>query len=242
VGADHEEGRTARVRAAELRAQGLSPKEIARRLGLRPAEVATLVRAEAGAAATARGERPDAPGEVTGAWASAGWSARLGRRGAAARWPDAPGAHGSEGLVSVLVERRHRYGKAAVCGYLVDVYCLGVKDALGPRVLEPSEVPAYRQRYFASRRDPPVAVPFAAAQHLVLGAVEYARGLGFEPAPDFAAARAHLGTLDERPLLTFGRDGRPSYVQGPNDDHARVVATLERTVGRGGFDVTIVRP
>jgi hypothetical protein len=33
----------------------------------------------------------------------------------------------------VLAARRHRHDKVSVCGYLADVYCLGVKTALGRR-------------------------------------------------------------------------------------------------------------
>jgi hypothetical protein len=36
--------------------------------------------------------------------------------------------------VSVLVARRDRWDKVSVCGYLADVYCLGVKKVLGPDI------------------------------------------------------------------------------------------------------------
>ena len=65
----------------------------------------------------------------------------------------------------------------------------------------------------------------------------FAAGLGFEPHPDFAAARGHLGELEEPCAITFGRRGRPLYVQGIYDDPMAVVHTLQRTVGNGGFAV-----
>ena len=60
----------ARERVAELRVQGLTPKQIARTLGMRPAEVAEIVRAHAAAqAATTPAPR------VLESLISPGWSA-----------------------------------------------------------------------------------------------------------------------------------------------------------------------
>jgi len=43
----------------------------------------------------------------------------------------------------------------------------------------------------------------------VFSAVEYARGLGFEPHADFAPAAGHLGPWTGPSAITFGRDGKP---------------------------------
>jgi hypothetical protein len=74
----------------------------------------------------------------------------------------------------------------------------------------------------------------------VLGAVEYARRLGFEPARDYPAARGHLGPRNGPSAIGFGRDGKPFYVQGPFDDGQRVMRTLQRTVGEGNFEFLVV--
>ncbi len=72
------------------------------------------------------------------------------------------------------------------------------------------------------------------------GAVAYARRLGFEPAPDFAPAAAHLGSWRERSDITFGRDDVPLYVQGPYDNPHAALRTLTRPVGAGNFDYLLV--
>ena len=46
---------------------------------------------------------------------------------------DGPHANPGSGLVTALVARAHRHDSVSVCVYLVDVYCLGVKNATGPR-------------------------------------------------------------------------------------------------------------
>jgi hypothetical protein len=95
----------AQVRA--LRAAGRSPKQIARALGVPPATVAPLVRAIAAADQTDAGE-----GKLVGCWVSPGWSQGLTVQGHP-EWPDVDAADaGAQGLVSVLVTRQERYGRA----------------------------------------------------------------------------------------------------------------------------------
>src|SRR6266487_410030 len=205
-----------KLRVLALRAQGRSGKEIARALRVRPATVAALVRT------IARREVVAAPEPaVVGCWVSPGWRAGLTVEGHP-DWPDEEGADsGAAGLVAVLVAREHRYGKVTVCGYLVDVYCLGVKDVVGPRAMHERELSGFVERYYEGYPSPPLAAPIDLARHLAWGAVEYARTLGFEPAHGFNATAAHLGPLTESSAIRFGRDGRPLYVQGPHDDAAR---------------------
>jgi len=71
----------------------------------------------------------------------------------------------------------------------------------------------------------------------VLGAVEFAAGLGLSPHPDFAQTRAHLGELTDFRAITFGCEGRPLYVAGPYDDPTEIMRTLESSVGSDGFAV-----
>jgi hypothetical protein len=224
-------------RVAELRAKGRSPKEIAQALGVRPAAVAALVRTIAGREAVVAHEPA-----IVGCWVSPGWRAGLG----VAEHPDWPAGEADDsgeadpdgvGLAAVLVAREHRYDKVAVCGWLVDVYCMGVRDVLGPRAVVARELPALVERYFDGFPGAAVEAPIELARHLVWGAVEYARGLGFEPAPDFEPSAGHLGALEGTSDITFGRDGRPAYVQRPQDDAANVLRTLEAAVGKDGFDV-----
>lgn len=214
-----------------LRGEGYSPKEIARALGVRPAAVAPLVRR----IASEQAESAPEPA-VIGCWISPGWSVGLTVEGDR-QWPEAPADCESEtaGLVGVLVAREHRSGgRVSACGYLVDVYCLGVKNALGPEIVDERELPDFRQCFFTAFDGPPLAAPIELAQHLVFGAVDYAHGLGFEPHRDFEAARRHLGEWSGPSAIRFGCDGKPLFVQGPHDDPERILATLEHSMG--GYD------
>ncbi|HET8680374.1 MAG TPA: hypothetical protein VFM54_00640 [Micromonosporaceae bacterium] len=215
----------------ELRAKGAPPKAVARALGLTPAQVAPLVRAVAAEAEAVPGSAP-----VVGCWVSPGWSVGLTVDGHP-EWPDVTSDEPGVGsLASVLVVREGRRGRVSACGYLVDTYCLGVKNAIGPHGTDPHALRGLVADYFSAYGEAPVAAPLELAQHLVFGAVEYARSLGFEPHPDFAAAAAHLGPWTGPSAITFGRNGKPLFVQGPHDDAAQVIRALERTAGRGNFD------
>jgi hypothetical protein len=220
-------------RVRELRARGSSPKEIARALGVRPAVAAQLVREAARQAVEANPEPA-----VVGCWISEGWSVGLTIAGEH-DWPDRTREDGESGLALIAVARRHKPQRVSFCGYLVDPYCLGVKNALGPEVMNERDLPGFLSTYYSAIQpdSPAIEAPLELARHLVWGAVDYARRLGFEPHPDFAATAGHLGSWDETSAITFGRDGRPLFVQGPHDNPRAVIRKLTEAVGDGNFDV-----
>ncbi|MER7502178.1 helix-turn-helix domain-containing protein [Nonomuraea pusilla] len=214
-------------RVRELRGEGRSPKEIARALKVAPSIVAPLVRelaAEAG---------PVEP-EVVGCWMNVGWSAGLAVDPARGWVDEAPDA-GAGGMVCVLVARRHTWDKMTVCGYLADVYCLGVKNTIGPDVLDERDLRRFREYFFGDYTGWQ-EVPIELAQHLVFGSVDYARTLGFEPHEDFEPVAHLLGEWQGPSAITFGRDGRPFYVQGPHDDPGKVLRILQRKLTPDDFD------
>lgn len=220
------------ARARELRAAHRSPKEIARALGVRPSAVAPLMRRIAQEIA-GDGAEP----AVIGCWVSPNWSAGLTMQGHE-EWPCRDAAdNGCGGLAGVVVARRYRPRRVSVCGYLVDAYCLGVKNALGPEVLNDRDLPGFVRTFFRAfeAAGDPVEAPLELARHLVWGAVDYARDLGFSPHPDFQPASGHLGTWQETSDITFGRDGVPFYISGPYDNPASVTRTLTKSVGEGNF-------
>jgi hypothetical protein len=128
----------------------------------------------------------------------------------------------------------------SVCGYLADVYCLGVKNALGPEIVDDVGLRGFVNGYFSGYHDDPLEAPIELAREVVFGSLEYARGLGFDPHPDFAAAQGHLGSWSGPSAITFGKNGKPLYVSGPYDNPRPIIRTLERTIGTGNFDFLAV--
>jgi hypothetical protein len=205
-------------RVRELRAANRSPKEIARALGVRPSAVAPLMRVIAREKA---GDEPEPA--VIGCWVSPNWNSGITVQGHEG-WPNRHAAdHGYGGLAGVVVARRHRPRRVSVCGYLVDVYCLGVKNALGPDVMNDRDLPGFVGLFFRAFEEAgePIEAPLELARHLVWGAVDYARKLGFSPHPDFHPASGHLGTWQETSDITFGATVSRTTCRAPTTTRQR---------------------
>jgi hypothetical protein len=141
-----------------------------------------------------------------------------------------------EGLVQVVIAREQPDGRVAYASYLVDVYCLGVKDAHHDLNLPANRFQSILE--LRSQIQPLVEAPVEGAHQLIYQSIEYAARWGFKPHPDFAKASLFLsprGTYPESYDLTFGREGKPFFVQGPHDNPGAIIAQLERTAGPGNF-------
>ena len=168
---------------------------------------------------------------------STGGSAKL-----AARFPIgdclAPISLFETGIGTVVLTRLLPGGEIAVAGFLVDSYCLGVKNALY-RVLSPAEYDYYRGQIEA--QTPLERIHPSCLRKLVEGAVQYARDLGFPPHSDYARAAQLFGDIDATTCpvrYTYGKDGQPFYVNGPYESAAqsrKIIDTLARRLGPDGF-------
>jgi hypothetical protein len=115
-----------------------------------------------------------------------------------------------------------------------------VKDVIGPRVMDGHALPVFTRRFFSAYGGRPLEAPAELARHLVFGATEYARALGFEPVPGFEKTIDHLGPWAGPSAIGFGRDGKPFFIQGPNDNASRITNTLERSAGRDNFQFLVL--
>lgn len=144
----------------------------------------------------------------------------------------------------MIVARFKASGEAEVGVFLVDVYCLGVKSAFFARIWADE----YEQRLVndLERQEGKVAIEPACARKLVEDAVTYARSLGFEPHPDYKQGARVFGGINPATCsrsFVFGDNGKPHYVQGPQDSSAfaaHALHTLKRRLGMGRFNFTIL--
>ena len=85
----------------------------------------------------------------------------------------------------------------------------------------------------------------ARARKLIQDAAAYAAGLGLPTAKDTSAIEAIFGDVDASACtdtFTFGKNGKPFFVGGPNDTPARIrtiIQTLEKSRGTGGWDYLV---
>ncbi|TDO27491.1 hypothetical protein EV643_1593 [Kribbella sp. VKM Ac-2527] len=225
-------------RALALRAAGNSPKQIARMLGIPRAKAVSLVHSVP-SSRPLRGDTQEKP--LVGCWVTRQWSNGLTIENRPSDWTDdddlPPLAIGA-GLTSVAVVREHSDNEVSVCGYLVDTYCQGVKNAYPPAIFDRRDIAAFLTDFFSAYEGPPLPAPLELAQDLVLGAVDYAETLGFEPQRDFYLAKPHLGAWQPPSRIGFGLHGKPYFQQGPYDDANRVMRILDRSVGPGNYHFT----
>jgi len=130
--------------------------------------------------------------------------------------------------------------------FLLDVYCLGIKDAFFTRVHLSQYEGGFLDRVFAETRREPLEP--GCARKLVEDAVAYARGLGFAPHEDYKHACRVLGGIDPRTCtrsFQFGHDGKPLYIQGPHDSDAkarRILNLLQARCGEGNYHFMVLVP
>lgn len=145
----------------------------------------------------------------------------------------------ASGMGTVVVSRRAPNGDIVMGVFLLDTFCLGVKNAFG-RILMPYE---YDEMVAEMRQNELMqAVEPSYARKLVEASVVYAASLGFKPNPDYQTAKEIFGDIDASTCtdeFTFGKLGKPFYIVGPTDSPLRrrqIIATLEKNVGVGNFD------
>lgn len=227
---------------ADLRARNVAPKQIARQLGLRPAEVTAVIKAQAEQVTAHR----IATGELNPLF-----QCLVNRNCLDALLPDnlkqdpelalttEADLDPDAGVAVVALARKAGFNRLEVVTYLVDIWCLGVKDVAIPGVIDPSTYKDFIDFAYQVFPDGTQEIPLQLAQAIVLGGVDYAARLGFQPHRDFEQARTLLGEWDGQPALNFGKDGKPYYMSGPYDDSLKVLRTLRETVGEGNFDYVI---
>jgi hypothetical protein len=140
------------------------------------------------------------------------------------------------GLGMVLIAREARYNQIKVCSYLLDVWCLGVKDAMPSRTVDRKSYQEVAESLFHLFPGKPQEITLAAAQGIIFSACEYAESLGFKPHRDFEEARSHIGEWDRTIRIECGHNGKPFYVSGPYDNPQKIIETLNKSVGEGNFE------
>jgi hypothetical protein len=140
-------------------------------------------------------------------------------------------------IIQTVVARRSPQGEIVAGSFLVDLCCLGVKDAFATRFGSVAEYED-RLRQPTMERQPMVGAELDLIARIVREAIAYARSLGFSPHRDYhdAAPLLEGANPDACNLhVPLGKDGMPFFVAGPYDNVGRIMAQLERKVGAGNF-------
>jgi hypothetical protein len=143
------------------------------------------------------------------------------------------------GIGHVIVSRKSSLGDIAVSLYLIDTYCLGIKDCF-IRLISPSEYKKMLEQMSLSTGELRLVEP-SYAKTLIHEAKDYAMRIGFKPHRDFIKVQWMLKNIpiDDTQMFTFGKDNKPFYIQGPNESQAdvrRIMQTLETYSGQDKYD------
>lgn len=145
------------------------------------------------------------------------------------------------GLATVVVARRQPNGAIVFGSFLVDHYCLGVKDAFCNADVPPGQ---FRNEYLPRLLHgySPLSISVDLAHEIVYGAIDFAARFGFQPHPDFRLCQNILDPPEMHPRtgqVQFGKDGKPFYISGPDDNPHAIFNQLMRTAGEGNFQYLI---
>jgi len=137
------------------------------------------------------------------------------------------------GLGNLIVARKMPDGQLACAVFLVDVYCLGVKNALWT-ILGQSEFHALCRKLDDQGQLAQVTPEYFAK--LVYCAADFGQSLGFPPHRDFRYAQRLLAGIDPSQCpdeFEFGQEGRPLYIRGPAEtvDEAHTIAARVQALG-----------
>ena len=102
----------------------------------------------------------------------------------------------------MLVARDRDGSTAGVCFYLVDTWCLGMKDAAGPRSMDRRRLGGFIQQIFSAWDEPAVQVPLGAGAADRLRRDRVRARAGTRAAPGLRADRRVSGGMGWRVRAT----------------------------------------
>lgn len=152
----------------------------------------------------------------------------------AAEWRD------TNQICQIIIARKSDKLGIVVAGvYIVDLACLGVKNAYAAVFRSEYE---YRQelRERLDSTQTMINCELDLAAKIIDEGVKYARSLGFRPNKDIRDANLVLGEANpencDEEIPLGGPEGKPMFIEGPHDDARKILRVLERKVGAGNFN------
>jgi hypothetical protein len=143
------------------------------------------------------------------------------------------------GMGTVVLARGATPHHLALSSFLIDVFCLGIKDV----IFEAVESDAFEMYLQATDlASPLVSADPSDARKLLRDLAAWSQSIGFPPHRDFAAVEPIFGDVNadaSDAVFRFGRDGKPFYIPGPFESATvirRRIEHLQKHLGDGGFE------
>ena len=140
----------------------------------------------------------------------------------AEKWPIVHALVGAklwqDGIGYLAIARQEAEGRLIFGVYLVDVYCLGVKNAFWSAGT-PGDFKELIQKMGKTQTMIPISP--ACLVKILEGAVEYARSFGFPPHPDYRHAAMLLAGIDPKACATNSRSAATASLSTSKDPTSR---------------------
>lgn len=135
-----------------------------------------------------------------------------------------------------LIIRQQPGGKFTFTYFMLDRYCLGVKDCVCN--CNADEETLQKLIDSMATHSSIVEVDQVSFHNIVYASLDYGAENGFKPHKDFSLAEKVLDPdliddgIDE---VAVGENGQPLFISGPYDNAEKILATLDRNVGKGNY-------
>jgi hypothetical protein len=142
------------------------------------------------------------------------------------------------GMGTLVLARGVTRHHVAVSSFLIDVFCLGIKDVMFKQI-DGDVFEIYMDATNAG--SPMISVDPGYVRKLLRDLAAWSQSIGFAPHRDFAAVERIFGDASadaSDAVFRFGRDGKPFYIPGPTDTVPLIrqrVEQLRKYLGDDGF-------
>ena len=142
------------------------------------------------------------------------------------------------GMANIFVTREHSNGNKTIGLYLVDTYCLGVKDTHYFFNISNSEFEEIKEQ--TSEQLEIIKEKYELVHNIIFGGIEYAKEYGFKPHKDFKLTKFILEEDDDHIEfidIEFGLKGKPAVFVGKEKHPSNIISQLEKTAGKDNFSI-----
>lgn len=142
-------------------------------------------------------------------------------------------------ICSVLVSRQHNNGNFSWVIYLVDLFCMGVKDSYYIFNQSEYEYNTFKKKYFP--QDYHETIPYTLAHNIIFAGYEFAAEYDLKPCKDFLQLTQYFLNEDNDNVelieIECGRNNMPVVISGPDNQQEsnRLYNHLVHKVGKGKF-------
>jgi len=143
--------------------------------------------------------------------------------------------------LAILVIRQHPQGTFTYAGYMIDRWCLGIKDSMWQFSIDKEDL----QADLALWSHHPMSlteIDYVEAHNWVYGALAFAEEAGIKPCKDFQLTQFILAPDDDEVELReydFGHDGKYCLAVKDNLEASKYIPILDKNLGKGQYSVQI---